>query len=604
LRVFALMSQALAKNPKPELIQSTGSNCPESMAGENGAVMGLQNQLLERWGALAVLLLTATLYFVRLGSRALWASEFRWAEITREMLLKGNYFWPTINGRVYYDKPLGSYWLVIASTWITGRMDEATTRIPGAIAGVLAVALLILLARRLYDLRTGVAAGLILATSFGFIFWARTASADVETIAGELAVLLIFMNNENRSGWWVVAMWSIMAVTSLMKGLLGFILPILVISLYSCVADGWAEIERHLGGGSAGSRIHWLIRRNCWFFNWRTPIAITLAAALYFAPFAVSYARSGAATGIYMVYRENFQRYFAPFDHRGPIYLYFYVIFELMAPWSAFLPAALVNAHYRSRPPGEELRSDRFVMVFFWATFIFFSLSGSRRSYYILPILPAAAILVARTFVVAETELCDVARLWLKLGFLALVGVLSLLIIVLLPRVLLPPPFSSFPLIPWPGVFIVCWSGSLALASFVCARYTRQRILLAVGIASYLLFVYLFIFALPAGDRWRGEKGFAQRTGHLLDGHVTELASFKTQAPVFYLGFSKPVPEYDTAEELESAARRGRIKWVILRRRDLRALNLPGREATDEPTYPWDSPEHRGNALVLVRVER
>jgi hypothetical protein len=32
-------------------------------------------------------------------------------------------------------------------------------------------------------------------------------------------------------------------------------------------------------------------------------------------------------------------------------------------------------------------------MVMFWATFVFFTLSGSRRSYYILPILPAAAIL-------------------------------------------------------------------------------------------------------------------------------------------------------------------------------------------------------------------
>src|SRR6266481_7077377 len=72
-----------------------------------------------RLRAALVLILTAILFFARLGARALWSSEFRWAEIAREMLATHNYFWPTINGHVYYDKPLGSYWLVIFSTPFT-----------------------------------------------------------------------------------------------------------------------------------------------------------------------------------------------------------------------------------------------------------------------------------------------------------------------------------------------------------------------------------------------------------------------------------------------------------------------------------------------------
>src|ERR1700730_8920568 len=101
---------------------------------------------LAAWGVLA---LTAILYFTRLGARALWSSAVRWAEIAREMIRTGNYFWPTINGHLYYDKPLGSYWLVIASTWFTGGLNETASRLPCAIAGLLAVGLLILLARRL-----------------------------------------------------------------------------------------------------------------------------------------------------------------------------------------------------------------------------------------------------------------------------------------------------------------------------------------------------------------------------------------------------------------------------------------------------------------------
>src|SRR5205814_1880677 len=64
---------------------------------------------------LGVLALTAILYGFGLGARALWSEEIRWAQIPREMRQSGNYLWPTINGQTYYDKPLGSYWLVLAA---------------------------------------------------------------------------------------------------------------------------------------------------------------------------------------------------------------------------------------------------------------------------------------------------------------------------------------------------------------------------------------------------------------------------------------------------------------------------------------------------------
>src|SRR4029077_12902141 len=121
-----------------------------------------------------VVVLTAILFFARLGARALWSSEFRWAEIAREMLLTHNYFWPTINGHVYYDKPLGSYWLVVMATPLTGGLHEGAARLPCAIAVLAAVIILMLLVRRLYeDSRTAVLAGFILATSFSFVFFSR-----------------------------------------------------------------------------------------------------------------------------------------------------------------------------------------------------------------------------------------------------------------------------------------------------------------------------------------------------------------------------------------------------------------------------------------------
>src|SRR5258708_859883 len=224
-----------------------------------------------------VIAMTIVLFFTRLGARALWSSEFRWAEIAREMLRTGNYFWPTINGHLYYDKPLGSYWLVLASTWVTGGLNETAARVPCAIAGLLAVGLLILLARRLYDLRTGVIAGFILATSFSFVFFSRHASADVETITGELAALLLFMKHEDRpAGWWILWLWIIMAITSLTKGLLGFVLPIMVMGLYATLSDGLAVFGENILHGAIGGRLPCLVDRHRLRFYIRSTIPIPL----------------------------------------------------------------------------------------------------------------------------------------------------------------------------------------------------------------------------------------------------------------------------------------------------------------------------------------
>src|SRR5205807_1160310 len=118
----------------------------------------------------------------------------------------------------------------------------------------------------------------------------------------------------------------------------------------------------------------------------------------------------------------------------------------------------------------------------------------------------------------------------------------------------------------------------------------------------YLFLGYLFVFAIPAGDQWRGERQFAETTRSLIGQHPEELASFKTQPPVFYLGFPKPVRQYDSQQELVAAVRTGQLRWVILRRRDIPTLNIPAAETAIEGTFPWDSAEHHANALVLMRL--
>src|SRR5262249_19148398 len=73
------------------------------------------------------------------------------------------------------------------------------------------------------------------------------------------------------------------------------------------------------------------------------------------------------------------------------VFYYVYTLPAMLLPWGLWLPGALWSAsHRRDRSAGE-----RFALIAFVVTFALFTLSQSRRSYYILPIFPWAAMLIA-----------------------------------------------------------------------------------------------------------------------------------------------------------------------------------------------------------------
>ena len=99
---------------------------------------------------------------------------------------------------------------------------------------MISVLFTMLIALRLYDQKTAIYSGIILGTSYSFVFFSRHASTDLENIAGILIALYLFLSYEKKpQGWWVLGFWLVMALTSLTKGLLGFALPLLVAGVYS-----------------------------------------------------------------------------------------------------------------------------------------------------------------------------------------------------------------------------------------------------------------------------------------------------------------------------------------------------------------------------------
>jgi 4-amino-4-deoxy-L-arabinose transferase-like glycosyltransferase len=562
-----------------------------------------------RWLAATIVMLAAIMFFARLGGRSLWSSEGRWAEVAREMTVAGDYFWPTINGHVYYDKPLLSYWLVAAASKLAGVSKETAVRLPSACAGLIAVALTLLIARRLYGDETALFAALILATSFSFVFFSRHASADMETVAGELGTLALFLSNRTRPALsWLVPFWLLMALTSLTKGLLGFALPLLIAFCYSSLADGWRDLLSEVANAPSYGVLAVLSRRNRWFFSRATLPAALFAAAVYLLPFLVSYLRTGSNLGLYMVFRENILRFVHPFDHRGPVLLYIPVIFALLAPWSAFLPGALIYVHQTLKASKSSSLgcADRFTLTFFWATFIFFTASGSRRSYYILPILPAGAMLVARALNARPDTLSALARHTLDAGYFVVAGAAILGIVALASPWFLPGRLASLPSLPHPHVFLAMWLVATCAVIYAHLRPSPRARLAAASTIAYLAFAYVFVVAMPAVERYRGERQFARAVTTRLRAAPAPLVLYRIWGPglVFYLGFTRPIPQFDDPAALTEYLARGNTQWIITRAQDLSALKIPFTIVEREASYPWEPVQRAQGKYLLLRLNR
>jgi 4-amino-4-deoxy-L-arabinose transferase-like glycosyltransferase len=561
-----------------------------------------------RWYGTAVVALAAVLFLARLGARALWSSEGRWAEIVREMHLSANYFWPTINGKLYYDKPLLSYWFIVVASRLTGGISETAARLPSAIFGLAGVGLVIVLGRRLYDRTTAALAGFILATSFSYVFFSRHASADIETTTGVLAALTLFAwHRERPGGWWVVWLWLIMAITSLTKGLIGFALPLAVIGSYSMLEEGAGTLYAHLAREPWSARLSWIRRRLRWFFNFKTPIALLVAGVVYYLPFAISHSRTHSDAGLYMVFHENVIRFFDPFDHRGAIYIYLYVIFALMAPWSVFLPAALLEVHRKLRMAASAALADAdlFSLTYFWATMAFFTASRSRRSYYLLPILPAAALLVARLLATHADALWAPARRLMNIAY----GLMAAAAVVLGIAFLLPPwmRVGSLRLMPEsPGelMFVVLWL--ICLGGFVYAwrRLGTRRIALSTCLVAYLGLFFVFVVAMPLAERYRYERSFAKAVRLNLGDNTDQLALFRIWGPgmIYYLAMPRPIPSLNTPDQVADFVESKGTALVITRAKDVENMKLHGDVVAGEPRLPWQSRSENRSRYVLVRV--
>lgn len=534
------------------------------------------------------------LLFWQLGGTTLWGSEARWAEVTREMRLTGDYFHPSLNGVPYFDKPLLSYWLIALVAKLSGPLDEWAIRFPSALAALATLWATRDLGRRLWSEQVAQVAGWVLLSGYGFLLWGRMGQADMENLAAVMLAVDWYWARRERPGWADFGVfYLILALGAQTKGLGALVLPPLVL-LPDLLREGrWRLLLRPA---------HWL--------------GLALGTMVYFIPFLLSSwgADQYAGNGLAMVMRENLLRYFEPFDHIEPFYIYFIHLPILMLPWAIALIAAITQAVLGYRGLGGAGANSRWL---YWACgliFLFFSLSGSRRSYYILPIIPFCSLLIGVIATSAEPGKPWRIGLHWQRWLLGLLGLASLLGGLALPwaarhwRVELPISLAlSLALIG--GAVFALWLSSGRSEAFLARKMALPLgLAFPVCAAALLLGGYFGWQRLVIEDHFRSARRFAQQVR--LQAEVDSLAFYR-DAPtnlVYYLGAQRPLPVVDGPNKVETlVAAKGGELVLLGTAADLRRLTaelprtMTSRPIASETAFPWDAKE-TGRVMQALRL--
>jgi len=523
-------------------------------------------------------LIAIALLFIGLGDAGLFRSESRWAEIVREMIQTGQYFNPTLNGESYFDKPLLSYWLVVVIHGLTGQLNEWTLRLPSAISGLVVLWSTWSLGKLLWDRQVALTAAWLLLLSYGFLGWARLGEADMENLAViSLSVYWYWKHRDSTRFFDYLVFYALIFIGAHAKGLAAITVPGLVLLPDLLTGKRWIK---HI--------------------NPRQFSALTIGFGLYLLPFLLIAANSSdhLSDAIGLVIRENLQRFFNPFDHIEPFYIYLIHWPTLMLPWAPLMVFGLVKLTGQWKNLASQ---DKWVLLALLLIFVFFSASGSRRIYYILPILPYTTLALA-SCLKREANVTTQGwgiRLegWL-IGLLIALEILSWFAWPVLEAkkgIVLPEQLRLLGLIP----------GILAALTWFVAWKRRQTMAVLFQVPEKLAMLLLptlvllggyFLWQQPMVDKFRSKQPFglalketvqsipAQQIGLAVKGRPPLKVMFYAQMPF-------PAQRLHSTEEIQSFLDKPGYPKLLLLEGDY--IELPAGLASRSPDlaetiYPWE----------------
>jgi 4-amino-4-deoxy-L-arabinose transferase-like glycosyltransferase len=353
-------------------------------------------------GGLGLLILFAAITCAALLSRgpAMGDHECINAVAARQALEGGHLLIPQVNGAPWVRKPpLGTWLIALSSSLLEAEeaipVSDFTARLPSAIAGILNVLAVFWLGTMMFKSRPALVAGFITAGCVGTIFYARNAQVDMVMSAFTTLAFACFWrgtacgqpSTRALMGFYVALAVAMMAKAPLPLAIVGGALfiywfVVLPLSPPAGASDGdgprpgpGRQLVERVGGlrklHLAGGGVILLVLCGLWplYVWWKIPGAMELWRIEYL----------DRASGDLS-------------DRPQPWYYYLPILLALLAPYTFSLGEALAAPFvgwYREQRRG-------LLYAFTWAVFgtLFLSIAAFKRPHYLLPVLPAYALLL------------------------------------------------------------------------------------------------------------------------------------------------------------------------------------------------------------------
>jgi len=321
---------------------------------------------------LFLFILIIAFYLYGLGQLPLLGpDEPRYAQIGRGMFLTGDLITPRLGGQTWFEKPALLYWMIAAAFKIFG-VSEWSARVGPAVCGLLTMAAVRCVGR---EINVGWPSLIVTATCLGLIVFSRAASFDVVVTMTTTWSLTFFLLYQLKSRRLLLAgFYAFVGLSLLAKGLVGIVIPFGVVGLYYLLRRAWPERSVLLS------------------VIWGVPLALAVSA-IWYGPVI---AKHGWSFVDEFFVQHHFARYVSnKYHHPQPIYFYPAIILMLALPWTPFLIEALVKARRWAWRGADDLSIVRvFSVAWIVVPIVFFSFSGSKLPGYVLPAVPAAALLI------------------------------------------------------------------------------------------------------------------------------------------------------------------------------------------------------------------
>lgn len=305
--------------------------------------------------------------------------EGRNSEVAREMAASGDFGLPRLDGLPYLDKPV-AYFAVDALAQRVLGANETAARLPSFVFALMTAGLTGWFAGRVMGRGARwIAALAALAAPLPLAF-ARTVIFDsMLAFFLVLALVAFWLAVEARRGGrgylgWTALAWAAIGLGILTKGPVALAVPLLAAVPYAV----WRRASRAVWHPAGILAMVVVVGPWIWWMSVQVPEFLHYALVI-----------------------ETWQRVATPAMHReGPIWLYIPCLLAGTLPWSVLVLAGWRRC-LRWRDAAGRLDPLTLYLVLWVALpFVMFSLSHSKRPQYILPLLPAVALLAARAWVI------------------------------------------------------------------------------------------------------------------------------------------------------------------------------------------------------------